>query len=266
MLTSRHNPRIQAVRRLLRRAAERRKTGLTVLEGVRLAEEAHRAGVVPQSVFYTRALRARGQKLVEAWRAAGVPTWEVAPELLTWLSETETPQGLLVLIPRASPRREPHRPDFVLVLDAIQDPGNMGTLLRTAWAAGVQAVWVAPGSVDPWAPKVLRAGMGAHFAVPIREADWATIRQATRGLARFLAAAHEGRPYFELPGQRPLALAVSNEAHGASAAARAWATDAVHIPMPGGAESLNVAVASGILMFEVVRQRLQATRAADRAA
>ncbi|NPA06750.1 MAG: RNA methyltransferase [Chloroflexi bacterium] len=253
-IRSRHNPKIRWVARLLKQRSARQREGLTVIEGIRLAEAALQAGVHPRLVLVAEDLSPRGRAVVDAWAAQGVEVWTVARSVFNALSATQTPQGLLAVIPRQGPPW-PEQPSFVLVLDAIQDPGNMGTLLRTAWAAGVEGVWVAPGSVDPWAPKVLRAGMGAQFHVPVQEADWAHIDAATHGMARFLAAVRAGRPYDELPGRERIALALSNEARGASKAARAWATEAVHIPMPGGAESLNVAVAGGILMFEVVRQR-----------
>jgi TrmH family RNA methyltransferase len=130
-------------------------------------------------------------------------------------------------------------------------------MLRTAEAAGTQGVFVPPLTVDPFAPKVVRAAMGAHFRLPILTLDWPEIRSSVRkaGLRTFLAAAGQGATLASTDFRSPLALIVGGEAEGASAEASELADSRVHIPMPGNAESLNAAVAAGILLFEVVRQR-----------
>jgi TrmH family RNA methyltransferase len=146
---------------------------------------------------------------------------------------------------------------FVLILDQIRDPGNLGSILRTAAAAGVQLVYLPPDSVDPYSPKVLRAGMGAHFRLPIRNASWEEILRcrADNHLRLFLASSDEGFSYQDVDFKPPLALIVGGEARGASSTAEEQADQKVHIPMPGGAESLNAGAAAAILVFEVARQR-----------
>ena len=131
----------------------------------------------------------------------------------------------------------------------------MGTIVRTAAAAGVQGLITPPGSVDPFTPKVVRAGMGAHFRLPIQSCSWEQIGGKFAGLRVYLAAAGGGVPYNQADFKSPLALIIGGEAQGASAQARQLATSHVHITMPGGSDLLNVAVAASILMFEVVRQR-----------
>ncbi len=253
-LHSRRNPKVQHVRRLLRSARARREAGQFVAEGVRLAEEALRAGWRPAWVLFSAAISDRGQAVVAAFQQQGVPVFAASPEVMQAASATETPQGVLLVLPQQT-LPWPSETDFLLVLDSVRDPGNVGTILRTAWAAGVQGVLLSPDCADPFNPKVVRAGMGAHFHLPLRRALWEDLLPLMKGKTCFLAAGGEGVPYTAADFCQPLALIVGGEAHGAGEAARQAATQAVHIPMPGGAESLNAAVAAGVLMFEVVRQR-----------
>ncbi len=256
MITSAHNARIQLARALLGRRKERDEAGAFVVEGVRLAEEALLAGWLPRFVLYSERLSERGQQLIARFAQAGVETEEVAARLLEELSETEASQGILAVLPRrAFPL--PRRPDFVVVADGLRDPGNMGTLLRSAAAAGAQAVLLPPGTTDAFAPKVVRSGMGAHFRLPVLALDWAQIEALCRPLRVFVAEAEQGVVCWQADFRQPLALVVGGEAEGASAEARRLCTDYVTIPMPGRSESLNAAVAAGVLLFEVVRQRRQ---------
>jgi TrmH family RNA methyltransferase len=185
--------------------------------------------------------------------AKGVEVEQVSDVLLNAISETETSQGLLAVLDY-SPLALPQPLDFVLIPDSIRDPGNLGTLLRTAAAAGVQAVWLPPETTDAFAPKVLRAGMGAHFRLPIHTLTWEEIQVAAKSLKVYLADA-QGNPCWQTDFSLPLALIVGGEARGATNAARKLADGTVSIPMPGQAESLNAGVAGAVLMFEVVRQR-----------
>ncbi|MCI0474878.1 MAG: RNA methyltransferase, partial [Anaerolineales bacterium] len=139
----------------------------------------------------------------------------------------------------------------VLILDAVRDPGNVGTILRSARAAGVDALFLAPGTADPFNDKVVRAAMGAHFAIPLRVASWQMLADATRHIARiFLADARGAIVYTRADWSRPVALIVGGEAEGASDDARKIATARVAIPMRGGAESLNAAMAATVLLFQ----------------
>ncbi len=253
MIVSPRNARIRLVRSLLSRPRKRRQTGAFLAEGVRLIEEALSADWPFRFVLYSNALSARGRELLERLKARGVEVEGVESRLLQSLSETETSQGILAVLDER-PLPLPSSADFVLIPDSIRDPGNLGTLLRSAEAAGVQAVLIPPETSDPFAPKVLRAGMGAHFRLPIHILDWKEIRRRTLNL-RVLLADMEGRPCWETNLRPPLALIVGGEAEGATPEAYRLATAFVSIPMAGKAESLNAAVAGSILLFEVLRQR-----------
>jgi TrmH family RNA methyltransferase len=170
------------------------------------------------------------------------------------LSDTETPQGILAVLEH-NQLSIPDSPNFILIPDRIRDPGNLGTLLRTAAAAGVQAVLLPPETTDAFAPKVVRSGMGAHFHLPIRPMKWEKIRRETQGLQAYLADM-DGTPCWETDLRGPLALIVGSEAEGASEDARELATQKISIPMSGDMESLNAGIAGSVLMFEVIRQRL----------
>jgi len=260
MITSVHNPKIQWVRQLQAQAAFRRESQAFVVEGVRLCEEALQAGWHPQIVLYSEAVSTRGQDLIERCLEAGLNVEQVRPEVLDSAAETRTPQGILAVLP-VQLLPVPSSLDFGLVLDGLRDPGNLGTILRTAWAAGVQAVWLTPGGVDPFSPKVVRSAMGAHFHLPIHNQNWEDIgirfrTESGQAIVRvYLSDPGAGIPYTQADFRSPLALVVGGEAEGAGQKAQAIATERVHIPMPGGAESLNAAIAAAILMFEVVKQR-----------
>jgi TrmH family RNA methyltransferase len=258
MITSVSNSKVQAIRKLQLQAKARREQGAFVAEGVRLAEEALQAGCEAQLVLFAEGLDERGKATLQGFTARGVPAEQVSQTVMKAISETETPQGLLVLL-KHQPLSLPPSLDFIIILDEVRDPGNLGTILRTAAAAGVQAVLLAPGCVDAFSPKVVRAGMGAHFRLPVRQPGWDGIKRLVqapgRDLRIYLADSAAGIPYTQADWQSPVALIIGGEAGGAGSESRLLAGESVHIPMPGGSESLNAAVAAGILIFEVVRQR-----------
>jgi len=258
-IASRRNPRIQTVRRLQRSRRARQEAGLWVAEGVRLAEEALAAGWLPQWALYTARLSPRAQAVVDALQRRAVPLWEVSEEVFAAASATQTPQGILLVLRRRT-LPWPEEAGFVLWLDGVRDPGNAGTMLRTAWAAGVEGAVLSPETVDVFNPKVVRAAMGAHFHLPLQRLGWDAALKVMTGKTVFLAAAREGLPYDRVDFRQPLVLVVGGEAEGAGETARAMATQMVHIPMPGEAESLNAAVAAAVLLFEVVRQRRSSGR------
>ncbi len=259
MITSAHNPKIQWVRSLQTQAQKRREQQAFVVEGVRLIEEALSAGWEARLLLYTEEVSPRGSAVVDEYTRQNAPVELVSPQALKAASDTETPQGLLAVI-SMRPLPFPQKPDFLLILDEVADPGNLGTILRTAEAAGVQGTLLSPGSADPFAPKVVRAAMGAHFRLPLQRLDWDKVQRflvplAENDLHIYLADAGGGLAYTHADFRCPLALIVGGEAQGAGSEALGLAHEKVHIPMPGGAESLNAAVAAGILLFEVVRQR-----------
>jgi TrmH family RNA methyltransferase len=258
VITSKQNSKIKLVRALLGRAKERREANAFVVEGVRLVEEAVNSNWGFRFVLYDEMLSERGEAQVEGLRSRGVDVEMVSPDLIKSLSETETPQGILAVLDfKQLPIT--NSPDFLLIADQIRDPGNLGTLLRTAAAAGVGTVLLTPETTDVFAPKVVRAGMGAHFRLPIHSMTWDEIKEITKGLQVYLADM-DGQSCWETDLRQPLALIVGSESAGASDEARKLATKKISIPMFGNVESLNAGVAGSVLMFEVVRQRYNEDR------
>ncbi|MGC8837009.1 MAG: TrmH family RNA methyltransferase [Anaerolineae bacterium] len=252
------NPKVRWARSLLQ-ARSRRQEGHFLIEGVRLVEEALRVGSIPTLAFFSPALEAtpRGQALLQALQALPGARERVFPAsdaVLQSLSDTVTPQGIVAAVP--FPQPPPGPPGLLLMLDRLRDPGNLGTVLRTALAAGVEEVWLSLGTVDPYNPKAVRAAMGAHFRLPLRpRVRWDEVHMRAFGRPIWLATAHGGTPYDRVDWRTPCILIVGGEAEGASPEAEALATGRVHIPMEEGVESLNVAVAAAVLLFEARRQR-----------
>jgi TrmH family RNA methyltransferase len=258
VITSSQNPKIKLVRALMGRAKERRDAGAFVAEGVRLVEEAEIRGWDFRFALYDASLHERGSSLVEHLLSRGIEVEEVSERLMKSLSDTETPQGILAVLEFSQfPMLD--LPNFILIPDQIRDPGNLGTLLRTAAAAGVQAVLLPPETTDAFAPKVLRSGMGAHFHLPVRSMRWEKIRREIKDLPVYLADM-EGISCWETDLRGPLALIIGSEAEGASDEARELTTHKISIPMSGDTESLNAGVAGSVLMFEVMRQRSVSSR------
>lgn len=253
MITSSQNSKIKLVRALLGRAKERREANAFVVEGVRLVEEAESRDWRFRFALFDNSLNERGKSIVERLVSRGTEVEEVSENLMKSLSDTETPQGILAVLEFASLPIS-NLLNFVLIPDQIRDPGNLGTLLRSAAATGVQAVLVPPETTDAFAPKVVRSGMGAHFRLPIQSMSWDEIEKQTKGLHICLADM-DGQSCWETDLRQPLALIVGGEAEGASEQARKLITQKMSIPMAGNVESLNAGVAGSVLMFEVVRQR-----------
>lgn len=256
MISSVQNSKIKRIRLLQTQSRSRKKELAFIVEGVRLLEEAQNTYQVPELVIYTPDLDPRGQKLVEAFLGQNVPCEEVSEEVIRAASDTETPQGILAILP-LKPLLLPEKADFLIIADEIRDPGNLGTLLRTAQAAGVDGFLLSPGTVDSFSPKVIRAGMGAHFRLPILSCSWEKIREVTDGLTVFGADMKEGSRVWDADLSLPLALILGGEAHGPGKHSRDLADAWIHIPMTDGSESLNAAAAGAVLMFEVLRQRTQ---------
>ena len=254
MITSTHNPKLKLIRALAGRPKERREAGAFLAEGARLVEEALAAGWPIRFALYAQGLSGRSSQTVEALARTGVEVESVESTLFNSVSETENSQGILAVM-ELSVIPAPPEPTFSLILDQIRDPGNLGTLLRSAQAAGVDSVLLPPETTDPYAPKAVRAGMGAHFRLVVERLSWDEIRARLGGTPVYLAETENAISCWQADFKPALALVIGGEADGASPEARALAKQNVIIPMPGEMESLNAAVAGSVLMFEVVRQR-----------
>ena len=247
--------RLLALARDLQRRRGRERQHLFVAEGVRTAEELLRSPLRLRGALVSPALgdAARGVALRESLVAHGVPLQEVTERELADAADTESPQGVLAIgeIPgRSLEAITATQPFRLLLLDAVQDPGNVGAILRTAAAFGVAATIALPGTVDLWNAKVVRSAMGALFHHPAFPSTWDALDPflAERGIALW-GAAGDGEP---LPGLAPperLALAVGNEGRGLTDETRPRLARRVSIPIAPGVESLNVAVAAGILLY-----------------
>jgi TrmH family RNA methyltransferase len=253
-IASPHNERVRRIRQLAGSPRTRREQGRVVLEGVRLVRDALQSGIVPDYLLYDPDAAAP-DAFLPAGGAFAWPLLAATPEVIRAASSTETPQGVVGVFP-VSPPPLPALLTHVLVCDAIADPGNLGTILRSAAAAGAECVLLAPGCADAYNPKTLRAGMGAHFRIPALEAPWTRIAHLCKPLHVYLADMTGDVAYDAADFTRPHALIVGSEAHGASAEAERLAAERVYIPMAAGAaESLNAAVAASVLLFEAARQR-----------
>lgn len=255
-LSSRDNPRIKLVHALANQARERRKLGQTLLDGTHLITAAIEAGVTVLEVFVSESGLNNGEILDLLERLpADVQRNLVSDALFAHFSPVETPSGILALIAIPSASTEVARGGSIVILDAVQDPGNLGTILRTAAAAGIAAAWLTPGCAQAWSPKALRAGMGAHFHLPIAEqvdAFAALADFSGRALATGLGA--NARSVYETDLSGPIAWLFGAEGQGLSASLFARADGVVTIPMAAGIESLNVGAAAAICLFEQRRQ------------
>ncbi len=259
MITSPHNPKIQRIRELLTQKHARENEQAFVVEGVRLLEEALTNNWLPETVIFSSKLSQRGKLLLHEFLKNEIESEEVPETLLQSLSATEHSQGILGIVARKEIPL-PKSLDFIIILDNLRDPGNFGTILRAAVSNEVQAVLITPGTTDAFAPKVVRAGMGAHFRIPICIMNWKDIEQLChremKPTIRIHAAdAEQGEPLWKVNLRDPVAIAIGGEAEGISKEGSHACDGFITIPMPGKMESLNASIAAGILMYETVRQR-----------
>ena len=253
MIQSVQNSKVKQAR-LLRRRRVRQRQGKLFVEGLRLIEDALASGSQPALLFFTQhALNNPDiEQIVATWHHLA---WEVTDKVMAEMSETVTSQGIAAIFPLPV-LPWPTKPTLLLIADQLRDPGNMGTLIRTAAAAGVEGMIVPKGSVDPWSDKVLRAGMGAHFRLPIRDGlAWPEIEPLLTGLTVRLADAQGRQSYDAANWCMASALIIGGEAQGASQAALSSADEMVSIPMARAVESLNAGVAGSVILFEAFRQR-----------
>ena len=252
-ITSAKNPRVQRLRDL-KSARVRREEKRILVEGEVMIREALSCGLRLEDAAADEGCAAFAREL----EARGLPVMQVNRSLLESICETRTPQGVCAAFEAPRPLAVAELPERIVALDGVQDPGNVGTIWRTADAAGFQALLLGAGGADPLSPKMQRAAMGSGFRVPFCHAPEladALLQLRKRGYRVFASDLH-GEDFYARPdaGER-FVLVIGNEARGISDAVREAADCRVKLPMRGGAESLNAAVAAGIMMYELMRGR-----------
>src|SRR6266581_4840010 len=273
LITSPANPRISRLHDL-HTTRGRKKSGLFLMEGPHLLEALLDAEIMPREVYYQPELLQRTAKgrslLARLIHASSLPDEqliEVSERVIKSLGDVQTSQGGVSVLGMDAfqpelirARRAVASRPALLIPDGMADPGNMGTILRTALAADVDEVLLTPDCADCYNPKVVRAAAGAHIALPVAiDLTWDAISERIdlhcAGEKRVLVAgAGSTHLYYEQDLRRPFALIIGNEAHGPSQEARQLATLSLAIPLANGVESLNAAMAAGIVLYEAVRQ------------
>ena len=261
-IASRDNPTFKALKKLCQSSREREKNNLAVLDGLHLVQSYVEHVGLPDKLIVSQSglQRLEIKEFIEKYADANQLQISVLTDVLfAEFSEVETPSGLLALIQYPQSEGKPDLQADTLLLEAIQDPGNLGTLLRTAAAAGVKQVLLSTDCAQLWSPKTLRAAMGAHFLLKLYEksdlSDFMGHYQGTIALTT-LKATHS---LYELDLKRTVAWVFGNEGQGISAGLLGSIPPTareVKIPMPGLTESLNVASAAAVCLFEMLRQRL----------
>ena len=252
-VTSGDNPRYKELRRLVQSAQARKKSGLSVLDGVHLIEAYSKHRGMPQQLVVSRS----GMENPEIRKLAeetGAGCLLLADPLFRHFSPVETPTGIMAVVRTPQAQRPPQGMDACVMLEDIQDPGNLGSMLRSCAAAGIRHVLLSTGSAHAWSPRVLRAGMGAHFVLTVYEqADLPAAARAFRGTR---VATRQGAPesVFNTDLRGNVAFFFGNEGAGLSRDLLGVADVVVSVPMPGPAESLNVAASAAVCLFERVRQ------------
>ncbi len=249
-VSSRANDDYRALLTLACEPRSRRRLRRTLLDGEHLLTEALAAGLRPRRLIYAYGHQARA----EHWQARmpDVPAMCLADALFATLSPVDTPSGILAEIDIPDARGRPD--DGAVLLERVQDPGNLGAILRVAAAAGVGTVMMSAGCAEAWSPKCLRGAQGAHFRLDIVERVALADAIAALALPVYAASLGAARELYQLDLRAPAAFLFGNEGAGLSETLLQRSTP-FRIPMPGGMESLNVATAAAVCLFERVRQR-----------
>lgn len=256
-ITSSSNERIKHARRV----REGRESGLIFIEGLRLAEEAVNSGLIIESCFCTATEDERTNTLLRQLNDHDIPIYTTLPGILESLGDTVQTQGVILIAQRpqlAAADLFQQRGSLYLALDRVQDPGNMGTLLRTAEAAGTNGVITLGGSVDVFSPKVLRSSMGSAFRLPVLTQVTSESLMALKAehQLQLVAAAGEGDlDYTDYDWSQPTLLILGNEGRGVNPDIMQQCDALLRIPMAPQVESLNVATAGAVMLFEAARQR-----------
>lgn len=258
MITSTSNTHVRTIRSLRDDRSLRRSERMFVLEGVRLVADLLTSGATPALALYDAEQLMRtsaGQHLLAQLHV--LPHCHAASTaVVNTASDTTNPQGVVAVAHWPDCVVPPH-PQLVVICDHIQDPGNLGTIIRSSDAVGVDAIYCSVGCVDAFAPKTVRASMGSLMRVPVyTDATWAAITEAVTHCTVYGADSTPASiPYTQVDWRGARALIVGNEAHGMSQDGQALAHAQVAIPMRPGIESLNAAMATSIILFEAQRQR-----------
>jgi len=258
---SKDNPQVKALIKLAGSSRERRRTGTTILEGEHLVRAHQESGGTAEMILASESALARPaiRSFFESVPAKARVV--LADALLARVSQLVSSAGVAAVVRTPEPGPLPHTPSNCLLLENIQDPGNLGSILRTAVAAGTRQVFLSRESVFAWSPKVIRAGMGAHFFLSIFEGiDVDEFAHSFRGSVVAMEPRAETSLY-DLDLRGPVAWVLGNEGAGLSESVRRLATHRARIPIAGPAESLNVAAAAAICLFEQLRQRSVSTPA-----
>jgi RNA methyltransferase, TrmH family len=254
-IQSRDNPFYKELARISGSARQRNKSQQTLLDGAHLLAAYLDSGNQPRHILLNAAALQDGEIAGLLQRLQDVPMTQLDDRLFAELSELKTPSGIIALIDLPQPAAAIADSSFSLLLEDIQDPGNLGSMLRSAAAAGCDAAFLSLGCADAWSPKVLRAAMGGHFALHIYEQqDLPVVVNSFPGtlLATSLSAR---RSLYDCDLRGNVAFLIGNEGAGLSAELLKLATHKIFIPMPGKTESLNAAAAAAVCLFEAVRQR-----------
>ncbi|MBS5938889.1 RNA methyltransferase [Clostridium sartagoforme] len=232
----------------------RDKEGLFILEGLRLVKEAIKANMEIKNIFISKSYE---DKLVSEFNSTLLDNTIILNDnLFSQLASTENPQGVIAVVNKINNNKD-EIGDFYLICDKVQDPGNLGTIIRTAHAAGVNGIILTKGTVDIYNDKTIRSTMGSIFYIPIiyEDNDFTFIKKLkSEGFSLITTSLQESKNFFEENLRGKVILAVGNEGNGISDELFDLADKKVKIPMPGDAESLNVAIAASIILFEKVRQ------------
>lgn len=255
-ISSRDNPFYKELIKLTGSSRQRRKAGQTLLDGAHLVQAYMLAGKRPLHLLVNSAAAQDAEIGSLIAQLSDVPLTCLDDALFGELTELKTPSGLLALIELPKPHVAPSHSHFCLLLEDIQDPGNLGSILRTAAAAGCDAAFLSTGCADVWSPKVLRAAMGGHFALSIHEhADLFNVAAVFEG-AIFATSLQATTRLYDSKLTGSIAFAFGNEGAGLSLDMLDVVRHKIIIPMPGKVESLNVAAAAAVCLFEAVRQRI----------
>lgn len=261
MIESVQNPAVKEVKKLLSHAKYRNQMQQFCIEGLRLCMDALASGVCIQSLFYTSQAKEKHRQEVEALAHRAEKSFEVTQKVFLSIADTQAPQGILCVCSMLDKCRlvdKMNKKGLFLALEHIQDPGNLGTILRSAEAFGLDGVLLSQDCCDPYSPKVLRGSMGAVFRLPLELAvEFQQVLCAFRDASLPVCAAVPDRTALSVTGfsfQQGGVMVIGNEGNGLTEETLSCCTHRVTIPMRGHAESLNASIAASILLWEMVRQ------------